>query len=194
MPHITLTYIYSLFFSFFFKDCHVNPLPKIIFYFFKDRKVIHFGLLSVDKYKYLLKITHMTYKLKLEICWIKERNGMLCCMALSLFSSLFSFSLDTTTHTQAFFFVEFTTLLLLSPLLFPFLLLLCILTNFSSLIPLSSPPLSLLLFPSSSFPPPLSLLSYNRMDEHMETNEKWLGREVARINGGCFGELALFEG
>ena len=28
----------------------------------------------------------------------------------------------------------------------------------------------------------------------METNEKWLGREVARINGGCFGELALFEG
>ena len=22
----------------------------------------------------------------------------------------------------------------------------------------------------------------------METNEKWLGREVARINGGCFGD------
>ena len=151
MPHITLTYIYSLFFSFFFKDCHVNPLPKIIFYFFKDRKVIHFGLLSVDKYKYLLKIIHMTYKLKLEICWIKERNGMLCCMALSLFSSLFSILLThPPTHKLSF--------LLALRLSF---LLLCIFSQyFSSLIPLSSP-LLLLLFPSSSFPSsssPLRLL------------------------------------
>ena len=151
------TYILFFFFSFFFffsKDCHVNPLPKIIFYFFKDRKVIHFGLLSVDKYKFLLKIIHMTYKLKLEICWIKERNGMLCSMALSLFSSLFSFSLDTPTHTQAFFFCWLYDSLS-SCFVFS--------QYFSSLIPLSSPLLlllfPLLLFPLLLFSSPSSLLT-----------------------------------
>ena len=32
------------------------------------------------------------------------------------------------------------------------------------------------------------------MDEKMSKDDKWLGREVAKINGGGFGELALFEG